>query len=295
MPLWGVQAALLIVTLWGANFVAVKIAVTDVPPFFAAGIRFGAQVILLSPFLRVRVQDLKHLLIYAVFMGVGHFAVMFLAIQYLDVTTIGIVLQLGTPFMVLLAWLMLGEKFGVWRMIGMGIAFAGIVVLIGFPEDDIDPMWLLALVFAAFMWALGTVRAKQLSDIPPFSLIAWMSLMAMPMVFALSFAFETNQLEITLSAPPRFWAALAYMVIASAIIGYGMWYYLMKSYDVAVVAPYNLLVPLVSAICGVMIMGDTLTESKVLGGIMIVGGVSLITLRQVYLVRRAGKHTEFRT
>jgi O-acetylserine/cysteine efflux transporter len=261
MPLWGVLAALLIVTLWGANFVAVKIAVTDVPPFFAAGIRFGAQVILLSPFLRVRVQDLKHLLIYAVFMGVGHFAVMFLAIQYLDVTTIGIVLQLGTPFMVLLAWLMLGEKFGVWRMIGLGIAFAGIVVLIGFPEDDIDPMWLLALVFAAFMWALGTVRAKQLSDIPPFSLIAWMSLMAMPMVFALSFAFETNQLEITLSAPPRFWAALAYMVIASAIIGYGMWYYLMKSYDVAVVAPYNLLVPLVSAICGVMIMGDTLTGS----------------------------------
>lgn len=287
MPLMGVLAALVIVTLWGANFVAVKIAVTDVPPLFVSGMRFTILALLLSPFLRVRRQDIRHLIVYAVFMGVGHFGVMFVAIQFVDVSTIGIVLQLGTPFMVLLAWLMLAETFGPWRMFGMGIAFSGIVILIGFPSGDINPWWLLVLVFAAFMWALGTVRAKQLSKISPFSLIAWMALLASPMLFGLSAVFEDGQLLAVESATLRFWGSLAYMIVASSIIGYGLWYNLLKQYDVAAIAPYNLLTPLVSVICGMTIMGDTLTLTKVIGGVMILAGVSLITARQLYLSRRA--------
>ncbi len=287
MPLLGVLAALVTVTLWGANFIAVKIAVSEVPPLFVAAIRFTILAVLLSPFLRVRREDLRHLAVYAVFMGVCHFATMFVAIQFIDVSTIGIVLQLGTPFMVLLAWLMLGEKFGPWRMCGMGIAFAGIVILIGFPEDDIDPKWLMVLVFAAFMWAMGTVRAKQLHGISPFSLIAWMALLAAPMIYGLSYIFESAQVELLAKASTEFWLSVAYMIIASSVIGYGLWYTLLKQYDVAVIAPYNLLVPLVSVICGVTIMGDVLTLTKLIGGLMILGGVTLITLRQLYVARRA--------
>jgi O-acetylserine/cysteine efflux transporter len=287
MPLLGVLAALVTVTLWGANFIVVKIAVSEVPPLFVAAIRFTILAVLLSPFLRVRREDLRNLAVYAVFMGVCHFATMFVAIQFIDVSTIGIVLQLGTPFMVLLAWLMLGEKFGPWRMCGMGIAFAGIVILIGFPEDDIDPKWLMVLVFAAFMWAMGTVRAKQLHGISPLSLIAWMALLAAPMIYGLSYIFESAQVELLAKASTEFWLSVAYMIIASSVIGYGLWYTLLKQYDVAVIAPYNLLVPLVSVICGVTIMGDVLTLTKLIGGLMILGGVTLITLRQLYVARWA--------
>ena len=287
MPLIGVIAALITVVLWGANFVAVKIAVTEVPPLFVAAIRFTILAILLSPFLRVRREDFRHLAVYAVLMGVCHFATMFVAIQFIDVSTIGIVLQLGTPFMVLLAWLMLGEKFGLWRMCGMGIAFTGIVILIGFPEGDFNPWWLMVLVFAAFMWAMGTVRAKQLHGISPFSLIAWMALLAAPMIYGLSYIFETAQVETLSKASTEFWLSMAYMIIASSVIGYGLWYSLLKHYDVAVIAPYNLLTPLVSVICGITIMGDVMTLTKLIGGLMILGGVTLITLRQLYLARRA--------
>jgi O-acetylserine/cysteine efflux transporter len=53
------------------------------------------------------------------------------------------------------------------------------------------------------------------------------------------------------------------------------------------VAPFNLLVPLVAVICGVAIMGDQLTVTKVIGGAMILGGVALITVRQIVVSRRA--------
>lgn len=287
MPLSGVIAALVTVTLWGANFVAVKFAVTDVPPLFVSGLRFSALTLLLAPYLRIAPKHLLGLVYYAVGMGVGHFCLLFVAIQYLDISTAGIVLQLGTPFVVLLAWMMLGERFGLWRLAGMSSAFGGIVVLIGFPAADVEPVWLLVLVVAAFMWSFSSIRAKQLVDIPPFTLIAWMALVVTPFAFGLSYFFETDQVAALTVAPPRFWWSLVYMTVASSIIGYGLWYYLLKRYDVTAVAPYNLLVPLVAVVCGVTIMGEQMTTVKMIGGAMILGGVSLITVRQIVLSRRA--------
>ncbi len=290
MPLIGVLAALATVILWGCNFVAVKFAVSDVPPFFVTAMRFALLTILLFPFLRVPWRMMKDIVQYSLIMGVGHFSIMFYAIQFLDISTSGIVLQLGTPFVVLLAWLMLGEKFGIWRMAGMASAFIGIVILIGVPTVGVDVPSLLVLVVAAFMWSYGSIRAKQMLGISPFSLIAWMALIVAPVTLGLSWMFEVDQVERLMAADMRFWASLAYMTLASSIAGYGLWYYLLNNYEVTAVAPYNLLVPLIAVGCGVTIMGDELTMTKIIGGAMILGGVCLITIRQIIVSRREKIH-----
>ncbi len=287
MPPIGVCAALIVVVLWGVNFIAVKIAITEVPAVFVAAVRFTILALMLAPFLKLPRGRVRGVMEYAAIMGVGHFAVMFASLQYVDISTGGIVLQLGTPFVVLLAWLMLKERFGIWRFAGMSIAFAGIGVLVGLPGGGIEPVWLFGLVFAAFMWALGSIRAKQLIGVPAFTLIAWMALLAATPVYALSAIFETGQIAAISSATWAFWGSLAYMIIASSIIGYGLWYWLIKRYDVTAVAPYNLLVPLIAATGGVTVLGDEITLVKLIGGGMIFGGVALITARQIVLSRRA--------
>lgn len=286
MPLIGVLAALTTVVLWGANFIAVKVAITEVPPLFVSGMRFVILTLLLSPFLRIPKGHFRGIFEYAMIMGIGHFCVMFVSLQFIEISTGGIVLQLGTPFIVLLAWLMLKERFGIWRFAGMLMAFGGIGILIGFPGSDIDPLWLFGLVFAAFMWALSSIRAKQLVGVRPFTLIAWMALMVAPMAFILSWMFESDQVSAVLQADWQFWASLAYMIIASSIIGYGLWYWLIQQYEVSAVAPYNLLVPLVAAAGGIIVLGDVITPVKMLGGALIFAGVALITLRQLYLARQ---------
>lgn len=287
MPLIGVLAALATVLLWGCNFVAVKYAVSHVPPFFVTAIRFALLAVLLAPFLRVPRARYKDIVGYALIMGVGHFSIMFYAIQFLDISTTGIVLQLGTPFVVLLAWLMLKETFGIWRMAGMAMAFSGIVILIGVPTVGVDVPSLLVLVVAAFMWALGSIRAKQIQNVSPFSLIAWMALIVAPVSLGLSFLTEADQVAALQAADQRFWMALIYMTVASSIAGYGLWYWLLNRYDVTAVAPFNLLVPLIAVTSGVTIMGDELTLTKLIGGGMILGGVTLITVRQIIVSRRA--------
>lgn len=287
MPLTGIIAALATVTLWGVNFAAVKIAISEVPPLAVSALRFAILSILLSPFLRVRPGAFGKIVHYGLAMGIGHFTVLFIGMQSLDISTTGIVMQLSTPFVVLLAWLMLGEHFGIWRAGGMGIAFGGIVVLIGVPAAGVDPLWLLVLVGSAFMWAYSSIRAKQISGVNPFTLIAWMSVIVTPIILVMSWAFEAGQIAAIRNASSDFWYSLAFMIGGSSIAAYGMWYWLLNRFEVTTVAPFNLLVPLVAVVCGVAFMGDQLTLSKIIGGVMILGGVALITVRQVVVARRA--------
>jgi len=287
MPLTGAIAALVTVRLWGVNFAAVKFAISEVPPLAVSAMRFAILSIVLLPFLRVRRDVFWRIVHYGLAMGIGLFTVLFIGMQSLDISTTGIVMQLGTPFVVLLAWLMLGEHFGIWRAAGMGVAFGGIVVLIGVPTAGVDPLWLLVLVASAFMWAYSSIRAKQIPNVNPFTLIAWMSVIVTPIIIGLSWIFEAGQIDAVLNATPRFWYSLAYMIGGSSIAAYGLWYWLLNRFDVTAVAPFNLLVPLVAVICGVAIMGDQLTVTKVIGGAMILGGVALITVRQIVVSRRA--------
>lgn len=287
MPLIGALAVLTTVTLWGVNFTFVKLAIAEMPPIAVSAFRFGILFVLLSPFLRVARAQLPRILVYALLMGVCHFTVLFVAMQHLDVTTTGIVMQLNTPFVVLLAWLMLGEAFGLWRAIGMGIAFSGAIVLVGVPTVGVDPVWLLALVFSSFMWAFSSIRAKQIKGVKPFTLIAWMALVVTPVTIGLSWVFEDGQLAAIRSASPTFWFSIAYIVICSSVIAYGLWYWCLNRFDVTALAPFNLLTPLVAVVCGVVVLGDQITLTKAIGGIMIVGGVGLITVRQIVVARRA--------
>lgn len=287
MPLSGILAVLAVVLLWGMNFVAVKIAVTEVPPLFVTALRFLILACALTPFLRVPPGQMRRLLEYAVIMGVCHFGVMFYAIRFVDVSTTAIALQTNTPFSVLLAWLMLGENFGKWRMAGMGLAFLGVVVLVGGPGGRGDLLPVALLVFAAISWALGNVRSKQMKDVPVFTQIAWMAVIACPMLFGLSWTLESNQIADLQQSTYRFWISLVYMTVGSSISAYGLWYYLLKRYDVTAVAPYNLLVPLVAVTGGVTIMGDALTTTKLAGGAMILSGVTLIQFREILRARMA--------
>lgn len=287
MPLIGTLAALTVVTLWGLNFLAVKIAVTDVPPIAVSALRFGSLAIVLSPFLRVRRDVLGRIVHYALAMGIGHFTTLFIALKYLDISTAGIVLQTGTPFLVMLAWLMLGESFGIWRAAGMGLAFGGIVVLVGVPAVGPDPVALAVIVLSSFMWAYGTIRAKQIPNIHPFTLIAWLAVIATPVIALLSWLFEDGQIAAIQATESRFWFSFAYLTVGSSIVAYGIWFWALRRYDVTAMAPFNLLTPLIAVGCGVAFLGDTLTPAMVVGGLMILGGVGLITTRQIVVARRA--------
>ena len=79
----------------------------------------------------------------------------------IDASLAIIVVQLEVPFGVLCAAILLRERPGLARVVGIALAMFGVVVIAGQPklEDQIFPMLLTAS--GAFMWAIGQIMVKR--------------------------------------------------------------------------------------------------------------------------------------
>lgn len=279
MPARDVLAAVLVVTLWGLNFVAVKVALGVLPPFLLTGLRFGLVALVLAPFYRPRLEQVPAILGIALVLGCGHFGLLFLGLSGMDAATGAIVTQLGVPFSALLAWLAFGEKLSPSRAIGMAMAFAGIAVLAGEPTlTHADP--LLVAVAAMAAWALSNVQVKRLGGVDPAMLNGWMSVGATPMLLALSWGVENGQAAALsrLLHEPTALAGLAYSVIASSLVAYTLWYRLLARHAMNRLVPITMLNPVVGVAGGVLILGEPPTWQKLVGGAITIAGVAVVQL-----------------
>ncbi|MGE5516170.1 MAG: DMT family transporter [Bacteroidota bacterium] len=271
--------ALLVVTLWGLNFVAMKVALTALPPFLLTGLRFAVVALVLAPFFRPHRRQIAGIVAIGAVLGCGHFGLLFLGLSAMDAATGAIVTQLGVPFSALLAWAMFGEKLGPARWLGLGLAFSGVALLAGEPTL---PHWgpLAVAVASMLCWAISNVQVKRLGDIPPLALNGWMALFAAPMLLALSLGLEHDHVAAVLRAASdwKVLGALAYTVIASSLIAYTLWYRLVARHPMNRVVPTTLLGPIIAVAGGVTMLGEMLTWQKLVGGALTIAGVAVVQL-----------------
>ncbi|MCA1909344.1 MAG: EamA family transporter [Magnetospirillum sp.] len=277
MPFRDWLLALTVVTLWGLNFIAVKVAVATVPPFLLTALRFALVALVLAPLFRPARHQWKGIVGIGAVLGVGHFGLMFVGVSGMDAASAAIITQLGVPFSALLAWLAFGEPLGLGRGIGLVLAFSGVALLAGEPSlPSLVPM--LILVAAMVAWAVSNVQVKRLGDINPLALNGWMAVAAAPMLAVLSFTLETGHAELParMMADWRPWAGIAYTVIASSLVAYTLWYGLLRRHPMNRVVPVTLLGPVIAVAAGVLVLGETLTWQKVVGGAITIIGVAVV-------------------
>lgn len=275
--------ALLINALWGFQFVAAKVAVEAFPPIFVTGIRFLLVFALLFPFLRMPHGQWARVLGITIFAGALHFALMFTGIKLAgDVASVAIVTQMGVPFATLLAVLFLHEHIHWRRTMGIVAAFAGVAIM-GFDPRVFGYIEaILLLMVAAFLMAVGQVLMRGLKGVGVFNLQAWIALVSAPSLLALSWLIEADHANAIASAELLPWGAIVYSAVGASVIGHGGVYYLLNRYPVSLVSPTMLLSPVFGVASGVLVMGDVLTERMLVGGLFVLGGALVITLRQPY-------------
>lgn len=268
-------SALTVVVLWGLNFVAVKTALRDLPPFLLTSVRFLAVAAMLAPFFRPRPAQLPGILGIALVLGVGHFGMLFFGLAGMDAATTAIVTQLGVPFSALLAWAVFGETLGLARLGGLVLAFGGVAVLAG--EPTLPALLPLGVAIAAMVaWAFSNVQIKRIAPIDPMALNGWMALFSAPMLFMVSLAVEDGQAAAIATADWKTWTGLAYTTIGSSVIAYSLWYRLLGRHDMNRVVPVTLLGPVVAVTGGVLMLGEVLSWQKVVGGLVTVAGVAVV-------------------
>lgn len=273
--------ALLVMALWGFNFVAAKVAVQVFPPLFLMMMRFILVALLLSPFLRTAPRGrLWKIAGLSILLGTIHFPLMFNGIRGIDAATASIASQLQVPFASILAAVFLKDYLGWRRTVGMVVSFAGIIVIAGAPQMQGSLLSLGMVIAAGFAFAVSTFQIKRIGAIDGFVLNAWMALFAVPPLLALSLVTETGQWDGVQRAGWLEWLCLVYIAVGSSVIAHGMWYRIARDYPVNQTAPFLLTIPLFGVLSGVLALGEPVTLNLAIGGLMTLAGVGIIMIRR---------------
>ncbi len=280
MKLGDLLIAVIVVMVWGGNFVAMRIGVMDLPPYMALSLRMLIASAILVWFLKSPKGQLGLLFVISATMSTLHFGLGLVGVQYIDAGAGAIAMQTSVPFAALLAWVVYREAFGWQRFTGMLIAFTGIVTIAGSPTLSGNLIMLGIMVISAFFFAVASLCIRKLKDIDFVSLNGWVSVLALPQAILISICFESNQFFLAREATLPTWIGVVYMAIGATIVGQGFWYRLLARYEVNKVMPFTLLVPVFGVFFGAVFLQESVTVQMLTGGLITIGGVAIILLHR---------------
>lgn len=212
----------------------------------------------------------------AVIFGIFYVGLVYLAIAMGVNTSLAVILmQLASPFSVIVARIFLKEHFTINSIIGIGIAFVGTIIVVGMPSTVGNYQAVIVLLLAAFFNAIFNIQSRKLKEVPALSLLCYNSLIATPHLLIISYFLEGNPLLLLQNATYVFWTSLFYTLVVASLVGITGWIYLLQKYPVYQVMPYTLLIPPIGVFFSIMMLGDIFSWHLFFGGIMTLLGIAV--------------------
>jgi drug/metabolite transporter (DMT)-like permease len=178
------------------------------------------------------------------------------------------------------AGLLRGERPGISGMVGMGIAFSGLLLLAAPGASAPDPMGAAMMAAAGVAWGVYSLRGRMTTD--PLAATTDNFVRALPMTLALSIGGV-----FTLEAPHVSAMGLGLAIASGALasgVGYSLWYAALPQLAAVRAATVQLLVPVLAAAGSVWLLGEPLTARVTIAGVMLIGGVLLAMRKPVKLL-----------
>ncbi len=280
--------AVFVACIWGFGFTVAKAALAGFPPIFLMALRFTVTAAALVWFVRPPTGYMVRVLMISI-VGAGvQYSVTFTGLKGLDVSAAIIIIQLEPAYASLLAAIFLKDMIGWRRAIGMALAFAGVLILVG--EPTIQGAYLSAgmVALGSLLFAAGQVMTKALKGaVGGFQLTAWIAVFAVPQLFLATALFEDSHWTHLRDAGTVVWIAILYLGLIMTALGYGLWYRLINKYSINLVMPFTLLLPFATVLSAIVLLGERPRPIVLLGGAVTIIGVAVIIVRENPFARKA--------
>lgn len=279
---------LLVVLVWGLNFVVISVGVKEVPPFFMAGLRFAFLAFPLVLFLPKPNIPFRWLAAYGLTISFGQFACLFYALSIgMPSGQASLVLQSQVFVTALLGVILYQDRLNGLQIFGGLCALAGIgLLLYGVLETNISMLGYLFTFAAACSWGIGNLCNRTISTRYPgtsmMQLVVWGAVLPTLPFFLTSYFLEDHQHIIEIVSHPSVTAmlSLAYLILAASLFGYTAWGVLISKHGTANVVPFALLVPVVGLLSGWIFLGETLNLTQALGCLIVIMGLAIYSFHQ---------------
>ena len=281
---------LLLCCIWGSTWLFIKLGLTDLPPLTFAGIRFVIAATILFTLIAVRriplpnnKRDWTLLAVTGVLSFSLNYGLVFWGEQYIS-SGLAALLQSTLPAfgLVIAHFYLPGERMNLPKTVGVLLGVLGVAVIFSNQLQVSGPRALwgsAALVGSAFCAAYANVLVKRYGlNLQPSVLAAGQMLFGLFPLLLIGIPLEGNPLQYhwTLVAV----IALFYLAIVGTVVAFWLYYWLMRNMDVTKTMLIALVTPVVAVILGLLALKEEMHWRTLIGGAMIISGLSLIVLRR---------------
>jgi drug/metabolite transporter (DMT)-like permease len=268
-------------------FVAIRSAVQELTPVNLTLLRWlivSGIFLVLAPFIgkpkaRLARSDIPRFVLVS-FASVGAYH---LSLNYAETIVsaglAGLLISFGPIFIVLLSAVFLKEKIGTKLMIALALAVAGAFVLSINADLSFQQMsGPLAVVFSAFMYGVYSVGSKPLvKKYGAMPVAVWVAVLGTIFILPLlSWSFVTNVSSLSTSG----WISVLYLAILSTVLANIILYTLIGGRAVSSLGVQLYLIPIVSLVGGILLLGESLTAFTILGAGLMLTATALATRRK---------------
>ena len=266
--------ALIVPITWGLGFTLAKIGMEQFSALLIMSIRFGIAGLVLVWFTKPPWGHMREIFVVALIGSTIQYGLTYNGLKGIDASTAAILVQLEGPILALMGTILLKEKLGLTRALGMGFAFLGVFIIAGEPRLDGHIDSVILLVAGSTVWAVAQIMISRLKGLSGITILAWVAIMATPQMLIASLIIEDGQWQAITTASLVDWSIIFYLAFIMTVVGYSVWYHLLSSMDVSKVSPFLMLLPITSIIAGMVLLDEKLTLSMIIGGLMIMTGVA---------------------
>lgn len=282
-----ILAFIAIYVIWGSTYLFNKIAVTELPPFYLASIRFfvaGSLMILLAKIfnqdLRISKKQLTNSMIASFFFLIYGNGVFVWALKYVD-SGFGALISASQPIFVLLLLRLIDRKpMKRKSIIGISLGMFGMYLLVSQQElttSENSLLGIFMILTCVLSWSYGSVFVSK-AVLPKSFMVStgYQMLFAGAVLCFGSLSFQEEWIS-PFDWSPKVLGSLSFLIIFGGIFAFTSFNYLLKNVDTEKVSTSAYVNPVIALLLGWFFLDETLTIQSIIASVILLTGVYFIT------------------
>ena len=285
-----IAAFFAIYVIWGSTYLFNKIAVSEIPPFYLAGIRFITAGILIFGIAKVsgksiaisKKQFLNTVILGFLFLSFGNGTVVW-ALKFVDSNFAALEISAQPLVILLMMWLLQGKKIQPMSILGVILGMLGIYLLVSQKNilEQQNAILGMLMIFAAMLsWAYGSLYVAK-ADLPKnyFVNTGYQMFTGGIMLFVLSLLFqETWSLPNEWSTDTQW--SMVLLVLLGSIVAFTSFNFLLKVVSPEKVATNTYVNPIVAMFLGWYFLEEQITLQSIIAAVILLTGVYFINTKK---------------
>lgn len=285
-----------LITFWGSSFIVVKVIIGEgLTPIAIATFRFliAGGLFAITLFLkRLRNQDYAILIEKADFLkflllsltGVTFFFIaQYTGIELAGASIAAILVCFLAPILIsLFSVRLFKEQLTTLNAVGTGIAAAGTITVILGGTLNVNGnstnflFGSLILLLTPVMWAIYTLMGKKtMEKYDPFLVVAYVNILGG--ICLIPFSLAENSFQQVLLINMNEWLATLYLASTCSLLGYFIWFHVIKQVKAAVTSSFLFAEPLITVVFAAAFANEPITLFTAAGGFSVFAGVYMAT------------------